>query len=359
MTAPRPDDELLRRYHEASAQDTRGPGAHVRAAVRAHAQAVLAGQTTSRTTRPAPAANQPRWKLSLLASVAVVGLAGLLVLQFERGTPQEKELVAGQSAAGRSPATSAGPSTSREASPAAHTAPETQASAATATAPATATATAPAKAAPARSQAELPRALSPAPASPAPAAKAAPAPVAPALPVEVAPARSRLADTNANNALDEATISAGRAAAPAFRTVPTTPEAPRPDLAYPPSFAAAPAAAPRAQAQQQKQEERSSEQAGARELSRSAAASLHAAAGAGRLAQVEQLIAQGASVNTPDAMGKTPLMLAAINGHSTVVQRLLAAGANPALVDRDGVNALQHARRLGREAIAQMIEAGS
>lgn len=349
MTAPRPDDELLRRYHEASAQDTRGPGAHVRAAVRAHAQAVLAGQTTSRTTRPAPAANQPRWKLSLLASVAVVGLAGLLVLQFERGTPQEKELVAGQSAAGRSPATSAGPSTSREASPAAHTAPETQASAATATA----------KAAPARSQAELPRALSPAPASPAPAAKTAPAPVAPAIPVEVAPARSRLADTNANNALDEATISAGRAAAPAFRAPPAAPDAPRPDLAYPPSFAAAPAAAPRAQAQQQKQEERSSEQAGARELSRSAAASLHAAAGAGRLAQVEQLIAQGASVNTPDAMGKTPLMLAAINGHSTVVQRLLAAGANPALVDRDGVNALQHARRLGREAIAQMIEAGS
>lgn len=349
MTAPRPDDELLRRYHEASAQDTRGPGAHVRAAVRAHAQAVLAGQTTSRTTRPAPAANQPRWKLSLLASVAVVGLAGLLVLQFERGTPQEKELVAGQSAAGRSPATSAGPSTSREASPAANTAPETQASAATATA----------KAAPARSQAELPRALSPAPASPAPAAKAAPAPVAPAIPVEVAPARSRLADTNANNALDEATISAGRAAAPAFRAPPAAPDAPRPDLAYPPSFAAAPAAAPRAQAQQQKQEERSSEQAGARELSRSAAASLHAAAGAGRLAQVEQLIAQGASVNTPDAMGKTPLMLAAINGHSTVVQRLLAAGANPALVDRDGVNALQHARRLGREAIAQMIEAGS
>ena len=352
MTAPRPDDELLMRYHEASAQDTRGPGTHVRRAVRAHAQAVLAGQTTSSTARPVPAANQSRWKLSLLASVAVVGLAGLLVLQFERGTPEEKELVAGQNAAGRSPAAPAAPpsnpaaNTAREAAP--ETAPEARSSAGSVP--------------PARSQPPPTRALSPAPVTVAPqtAAKSGPEPV-PVAPAEARPARSRLADTNANSATsaaNEAAASAGSAAAPApaLRAAPpAAPAAPPPAFAYSP----APAAVPRAQARQLQQEERNSDQSGARELRRTPAASLHAAAGAGRLEQLEQLIKEGAALNAPDAAGRTPLMLAAINGHGAVVQRLLAAGANPALVDREGLNALQHARRLGREAIAQMIEAGS
>lgn len=364
MTAPRPDDELLRRYHEASAQDTRGPGAQVRGAVRAHAQAVLAGQTASAESSmatPAPAANQSRWKLSLLASVAVVGLAGLLVLQFERGTPEEKELVAGQSAAGRSPAepapapAPAPPSSSRETSPTAPTATQAPTTAATAKDP------------PVRSQPQPTRAAPPATVTvaPSPAAKAAPtlvAPIVPAVPVvpaELATARNRLADANATSTTsgaDESAVSARSAAAPALRAAPA---APPPALASPPAFAPAPMAAPRAQAQLQKQEERSSEQPGARELSRAPAPSLHAAAGAGRLAQVELLITQGAAINAPDAAGRTPLMLASIHGHGAVVQRLLSAGANPALVDRDGLNALQHARRLGREAIAQMIEAGS
>ena len=36
----RQDDELVRRYHEASEQEDARPGAHVREAVRAHAQMV-------------------------------------------------------------------------------------------------------------------------------------------------------------------------------------------------------------------------------------------------------------------------------------------------------------------------------
>jgi hypothetical protein len=45
-----PGDELTQRYREASAQDTRRPGAHVRDAVRAHAQMVIAAGKASTAT---------------------------------------------------------------------------------------------------------------------------------------------------------------------------------------------------------------------------------------------------------------------------------------------------------------------
>ena len=88
----RQDDELVRRYHEASEQEGARPGAHVREAVRAHAQ-MVAKAATSVSAAPvtAPAANQARWKISALATLAVVGLTGLLMLQFERGTPEERD----------------------------------------------------------------------------------------------------------------------------------------------------------------------------------------------------------------------------------------------------------------------------
>ena len=86
----RQDDELVRRYHEASEQEGARPGVHVRDAVRAHAQMVAAA-AASATPVAAPAANQARWKISALATLAVVGLTGLLMLQFERGTPEERD----------------------------------------------------------------------------------------------------------------------------------------------------------------------------------------------------------------------------------------------------------------------------
>lgn len=51
-----------------------------------------------------------------------------------------------------------------------------------------------------------------------------------------------------------------------------------------------------------------------------------------------------------DPEGKAALMLAAMNGHTATVQRLLALRANPTLVDRDGSNAAQLAAQRGRYA---------
>lgn len=75
-------DPLLQRYREACQQDTRRPSPQVREAVLAHARMVMT--PSNQTPQPrAAAANETRWKLSLLASVAVLGLTTLLVLQFD------------------------------------------------------------------------------------------------------------------------------------------------------------------------------------------------------------------------------------------------------------------------------------
>ena len=81
------------------------------------------------------------------------------------------------------------------------------------------------------------------------------------------------------------------------------------------------------------------------------------AARAGRILQVESLVSQGAPVNARDSAGKTALMLAATNGHTSAVQKLLALGATPGLADREGLNAAQQARRQGYTHIADLIDA--
>jgi hypothetical protein len=123
-------DELVRRYHEASAQDPARPSPALREAVLAQARAAAArsastagdaesspektpewianndpltlgsDQKSSKSPKQATnngrhAANDSSWRLRAVASVAVLGLATLLFLQFERGTPDERELTSG------------------------------------------------------------------------------------------------------------------------------------------------------------------------------------------------------------------------------------------------------------------------
>jgi len=81
------------------------------------------------------------------------------------------------------------------------------------------------------------------------------------------------------------------------------------------------------------------------------------AARAGDPLQVESLVRKGAPIDARDGTGRTALMLAAIHGQTTAVQKLLALGANRALVDREGLNAAQQARQRGHTRIADLIDA--
>lgn len=387
-------DELLQRYREASADDTRRPGAHVRDAVRAHAQMVIeagkqagASQAVANTdAAQRPAANQSRWKISALAGFALAGLTGLLVLQFDRGTDEEKELAFGQPspAAQSSPAAapSAATGTAPPVSPPMAATPDPVAPQTPAPEPdarkRSAETAKPALKSPASSAQDKavasPAANEPATrkketrapmdttapstapfAIPAPAAMPAPAPVAPiqenAQPWPgQAPHMAGIGSGSPSATPSQADM---LAAAPAAR------QAPAPAAAA----AAAPAApAARAVTPLQKQEgalqyraPRAETGAGPNRL----AGALQDAARAGRLELLERLLQQGAPVNAADTAGRTPLILAVMQGHTAVVQRLLAAGANPALVDQEGLNALQHARRLGFDGIAHLIEAAS
>ena len=98
MTKPR--DQLLERYADAVAQDPRRPSDRVRNAVRAHAQmlrdqAAAVQRVEAAASTPRPAANLPQWKLSMVASLVVVGLAGLLYVQVDRGAHEDREMALG------------------------------------------------------------------------------------------------------------------------------------------------------------------------------------------------------------------------------------------------------------------------
>ena len=367
MSAPKLPDELLLRYQEASAQDERRPASAVREAVRAHAQMVIRDRQhpASRSTpHLQAAANQTRWKLSLLASIALVGLTSLLVLQFDRGTPEEQELALGR------PKSSA-ENTPR--SPAPVSAPQSSANSAeklsdAAPHPALAKKSPadtqpPAKRPAMESKAELfkgqqgarevesvlpkPSGMMAAP-SPAaePRAEQAPA-VAPA--VQALP-QFDVAPVPAPPATQDSALASGSGAAST-----NTAQRAAKSLAVPEAASSSRQILEKSELQMKRSEERADKAApSARALN----AALLDSARAGQVAQMERLLQQGALINSTDEQGRTPLILAAMNGQTSAVAKLLALGANPTVTDREGLNALQHARRLGFNQIEHLLEAG-
>lgn len=78
---------------------------------------------------------------------------------------------------------------------------------------------------------------------------------------------------------------------------------------------------------------------------------------AGVESSVRVHISRGDELDARDATGKTPLMLAAMRDRAAICTLLLEAGADPALCDADGADALATARAIGATAAASAITA--
>ncbi len=115
MHHDQPQDDLLQRYNQAKAElpdglpDAPSAAVHERimhaAREEINAMNTIAsradfmpgsgikslGNTEKNQINKPPAANDSIWNIKLVASLAVMGLSGLLWLQFEQGTPQDQE----------------------------------------------------------------------------------------------------------------------------------------------------------------------------------------------------------------------------------------------------------------------------
>lgn len=82
----------------------------------------------------------------------------------------------------------------------------------------------------------------------------------------------------------------------------------------------------------------------------------------GHVEYVRWVVRQGIDVDHVNDLGWTALLEAVILGdggprHQEIVRILLAAGADRSLADRDGVTALDHARRKGHTALVALLSA--
>ncbi|MEZ5705822.1 MAG: ankyrin repeat domain-containing protein [Burkholderiaceae bacterium] len=324
---PSDDDALVQRYREASELDTARPGTALRETVLAHARSQL-GTKPGPLSHTPPAANDAQWKLRALGSLAVVGLIGLLVMQFERGTPEEQELALGQ------------PEQRAERAANAESPQEVGAGSATPAAPA-------AEEAPATTQA--PTAVE-GQREPQPAAKASPTPATPNNQPPPADADAAMNAAPRQPALPPPAPSA-RSMPEAFGQSPPlidqNTDAPAPPAAAP--MPASPAPADKREGSRARREPSALDGApgAGQETNPRPGLPLHDAVASNQKAKVQQLLNQGVAINARDDQGRTALMLAALGDDPALVELLMNAGADPNLRDHAGWRASDLAEQAG------------
>ena len=363
-------DELLQRYADAVAQDARRPSDRVRAAIRAHAQMQLAQPAAAsvEAVKPRqPAANQSKWAMSLAASVAVIALTGILVIQIDHGSPEDHEVAFGGPTPSK-PIPAAAPDANQAPAVASVAAPAPK----TIDAPPPPTPTVAAKQVPPAAERQVAEVQSArAKAGPAQTDKSLAKPVIvarEAVPF-AAPIASQVdaaqslakSDYNTADSLgnsptprDSKALASAEASATtarmAVRPMPGTPAPAVVAAAAPPPAMVSPAP-PAPSAAPGLLRQRADAQAYAPVETRFLVAVRN-----GRISALDALLAQGVSINTRDEAGNTALMIALEERQVAVARRLLERGADTNLVNREGVNALQVAVRMDLPEIVKLLQ---
>lgn len=86
----------------------------------------------------------------------------------------------------------------------------------------------------------------------------------------------------------------------------------------------------------------------------------HRAIKAGDVIAIRNLVTSGLDVNTRNRFGWTPLMVAGVEGHTTIISYLLSIGAQVSQVNDFGASPLAYAALSGEcRAIQALLDAGA